>query len=51
MKSVELRNELNTLKQERFGKEYSFLVTREVWLLKKEIEDLTKKNNPIDTEF
>jgi hypothetical protein len=32
MKNVELWNELNTLKQER---------TREVWLLKKDIENLT----------
>jgi hypothetical protein len=35
MKNIELQNELNTLKQER---------TREVWLSKKDIENLTNKN-------
>jgi hypothetical protein len=34
-KNVKLRNQLNTLKQEH---------TQEFWLLKKEIEDLKKKN-------
>jgi hypothetical protein len=34
-KNFELRNQLDTIKQER---------TREVWLLKKEIEDLKNKN-------
>jgi hypothetical protein len=37
-KNVELRNELNTLKQER---------TREVWLLKKEIQNLPDKNKAL----
>jgi hypothetical protein len=35
MKNVELWNELNTLKQER---------TQQVWLLKKDIENLSNKN-------
>jgi hypothetical protein len=35
MKNVELQYELNTLKQER---------TREVWLSKKDIENLTNQN-------